>query len=137
MKEKIKNFFINIYEKIRKYILEKLLKIKEVLKSTSDDLTTIDIEEGMARFSMQWWFMKSLKWLIAAVLALLTLFLWGCSGTAVTKYYPVSVPVACSVEIPEKPVYSKDLVVTNMNILSYTEKLQSALHVCVKGGIND
>ena len=137
MKEKIKNFFINLYEKIRKYILEKLLKVKEVLKSTSDDLTTIDIEEGMARFSMQWWFMKSLKWLIAAILALLTLFLWGCGGTAVTKYYPVSVPVACSAEIPEKPVYSKDLVITNMDILAYAEKLQSALQVCVKGGIND
>ena len=137
MKEKIKNFFINLYEKIRKYILEKLLKVKEVLKSTSDDLTTIDIEEGMARFSMQWWFMKSLKWLIAAILALLTLFLWGCGGTTVTKYYPVSVPVACSAAIPEKPVYSKDLVITNMDILAYAEKLHSALQVCVKEGIND
>ena len=73
MKEEIKQFFINIYEKVKTYILEKTAKIKEIIKSTADDFTTIDIEEGKARYSLNWWFMKSLKWLIAAVLAVLTL----------------------------------------------------------------
>lgn len=137
MKEKIKQFFINIYEKVKTYILEKTSQLKEVVKSTLDDFTTIDIEEGNARYSLNWWFMKSLKWLIAAVLAVLTLFLWGCSGTAVTKYYPVSVPVACSVDIPLKPEYNENIVTTNINILSYAEKLESALEVCKNGGLND
>ena len=137
MKEKIKQFFINLYEKVKTYILEKVNKIKEIIKSTADDFTTIDIEEGKARYSLNWWFMKSLKWLIAAVLAVFTLLLWGCSGTAVTKYYPVSVPVACSVDIPLKPEYNENTVITNLNILSYAEKLKSALEVCNNAGLND
>lgn len=137
MKEKIKHFFINLYEKVKTYILEKVNKIKEIIKSTADDFTTIDIEEGKARYSLNWWFMKSLKWLIAAVLAVFTLLLWGCSGTAVTKYYPVSVPVACSVDVPLKPEYNENTVITNLNILSYAEKLKSALEVCKNGGLND
>lgn len=126
MIEKIKQFFINLYEKVKTYILE---KIKEIIKSTADDFTTIDIEEGKARYSLNWWFMKSLKWLIAAILAVFTLLLWGCSNIAVTKYYPVSVPVACSVDIPLKPEYNKNIVITNLNILAYAEKLKSALEV--------
>ncbi|MDT3694709.1 MAG: hypothetical protein ROM03_09870, partial [Mucispirillum sp.] len=109
----------------------------EIIKSTADDFTTIDIEEGKARYSLNWWFMKSLKWLIAAVLAVLTLLLWGCSGAVVTKYYPVSVPVACSVDMPLKPEYNENIVITNLNILSYAEKLKSALEVCKNGGLND
>lgn len=137
MKEKIKQFFINLYEKIKTYILEKITKIKEIIKSTSDDFTTIDIEEGNARYTLNWWFMKSLKWLIAAILAFFTLLMWGCSGAVVTKYYPVSVPVACSVEEPVKPEYNENIVVTNLNILSYAEKLKAALEVCKNGGLND
>ncbi len=137
MKEKIKEFFINLYEKVKTYILKKINTVKEIIKSTADDFTTIDIEEGKARYSLNWWFMKSLKWLIAAVLAILTLLLWGCSGTTVTKYYPVSVPVACNVDIPLKPEYNENIVITNLNILSYAEKLKSALEVCKNGGLND
>lgn len=57
MKEKIKHFFINLYERVKTYILEKVNKIKEIIKSTSDDFTTIDIEEGKVRYSLNWWFM--------------------------------------------------------------------------------
>ena len=137
MKEKIKEFFINLYEKVKTYILKKINTVKEIIKSTSDDFAIIDIEEGQAKYSLNWWFMKSLKWLIAAVLAILTLLLWGCSGTTVTKYCPVSVPVACNVDIPLKPEYNENIVITNLNILSYAEKLKSALEVCKNGGLND
>lgn len=137
MKDKIKNFFINLYQKIKTYFLKKITELKRIIKSTSDDLSIIDIEEGRVRYSLNWWFMKSLKWLIAAVLAVFTLFLWGCSGTVVTKYYPVSVPVSCNVQEPLKPEYNENLVVTNLNILAYAEKLQSALKVCKNGGFND
>ena len=126
MREKIKQFFINLYE-----------KAKEIIKSTADDFAIIDIEEGNARYSLNWWFIKSLKWLIAAILAIFTLLLWGCSGTAVTKYYPVSVPVACSVDVPLKPEYNENIVITNLNILAYAEKLKSALEVCKNGGLNE
>ncbi|MDE7314922.1 MAG: hypothetical protein K2N11_04390, partial [Mucispirillum sp.] len=102
MKEKIKQFFINLYK-----------KAKEIIKSTSDDFTAIDIEDGNARYSLNWWFMKSLKWLTAAILAIFTLLLWGCSGTVITKYYPVSVPAACSVDEPLKPEYNENIVITN------------------------
>ena len=74
MKEKSKHFFINLYEKAKNYILE---KIKDIIKATSDDFAAINIEKGYAVYSLNWWFMKSLKWLIAAILAVLTLFLWG------------------------------------------------------------
>ncbi len=134
MIEKIKQFFINPYEKVKTYILE---KIKEIIKSTANNFTTIDIEERKARYSLNWWFMNSLKWLIAAILAVFTLLLWGCSGTAVTKYYPVSVPVACSVDIPLRPEYNENIVITNLNILAYAEKLKSALEACRNGGLND
>ena len=134
MIEKIKQFFINPYEKVKTYILE---KIKEIIKSTANNFTTIDIEERNARYSLNWWFMNSLKWLIAAILAVFTLLLWGCSGTAVTKYYPVSVPVACSVDIPLRPEYNENIVITNLNILAYAEKLKSALEACRNGGLND
>lgn len=134
MLEKIKQFFINPYEKVKTYILE---KIKEIIKSTANNFTTIDIEERKARYSLNWWFMNSLKWLIAAILAVFTLLLWGCSGTAVTKYYPVSVPVACSVDIPLRPEYNENIVITNLNILAYAEKLKSALEACRNGGLND
>ncbi len=134
MLEKIKQFFINPYEKVKTYILE---KIKEIIESTANDFTTINIEERKERYSLNWWFMNSLKWLIAAMLAVFTLLLWGCSGTAVTKYYPVSVPVACSVDIPLRPEYNENIVITNLNILAYAEKLESALEVCKNGGLND
>lgn len=134
MKEKSKHFFINLYEKAKNYILE---KIKDIIKATSDDFAAINIEKGYAVYSLNWWFMKSLKWLIAAILAVLTLFLWGCSSTVVTKYYPVSVPVACSVDIPLMPEYNEDTVITNLNILAYAEKLKSALKICKNGGLND
>lgn len=75
MKDKIKNFFINLYQKIKTYFLKKITELKRIIKSTSDDLSIIDIEEGRVRYSLNWWFMKSLKWLIAAVLAVFTLFL--------------------------------------------------------------
>ncbi len=134
MIEKIKQFVINPYEKVKTYILE---KIKEIIESTADDFTTINIEERKERYSLNWWFMNSLKWLIAAILAVFILLLWGCSGTAVTKYYPVSVPVACSVDIPLRPEYNENIVITNLNILAYAEKLKSALEVCKNGGLND
>lgn len=126
MNKNFKNNFVKLYE-----------KIKEFFKSTSNDFSIMDIEDGLAKYSSNWWFMRALKWLAASCLAVITLFLWGCSGAAVTKYYPVSVPVRCSVEIPDKPEYSEDTVVTNLNILSYAEKLLSALKACKDGGLND
>ena len=131
---KEKDIQIEINKSAKNYILE---KIKDIIKATSDDFAAINIEKGYAVYSLNWWFMKSLKWLIAAILAVLTLFLWGCSSTAVTKYYPVSVPVACSVDIPLMPEYNEDTVITNLNILAYAEKLKSALKICKNGGLND
>lgn len=121
-----KNYFIKIQE-----------KIKEIVKSTSDDLTMMDIEDAAAKYSFNWWKMKSLKWMTASFLAVITMLLWGCGSSSVTKYYPVYMPAKCSIEIPAKPEYNKDTAVTNLNILAYAEKLLAALKVCTKGDIND
>ena len=36
-----------------------------------------------------------------------------------------------------KEKYNENTVITNLNILSYAEKLKSALEVCKNGGLND
>ncbi len=137
MKEQIKKYFIYKYTTIKTYILKNLNKITNLIKSTSNNLVMMDIEDNVARYSLNWWFRKSFKWVTALLFAIITLFLWGCSGVSITKYYPVSVPVVCSVDAPLKPEYSEDIVITNINILAYAEKLQAALNVCKNGGLDD
>ena len=89
------------------------------------------MEEGQARWSFNWWVLKSLKWLTAIILALCALLLWGCASSQETmKYYPVNVPVSCQIESPDKPVYNENIIKTNLNILKYTSELEAAFKAC-------
>lgn len=123
----IKIFFINIYN-----------KIKSFFTNIYDDFIMIDIEEGQMRYSFHWWIMKSFKWLIACLLAFITLFLWGCSSSMENiKYYPVNVPIKCPVENIPLPQYSNDILETNLNILHYTKILEETLKLCINGELDD
>ncbi len=127
LKEKIIQIYKLIYEKITLFI-----------KSIIYDFTIIDIEEGRIRYSLHWWLMKSLKWITAVILAVITMLLWGCSSSFESvKYYPVNIPVKCEIEHIESPEYSDDIIETNLNILHYASKLREALDVCTQGGIYD
>ncbi len=123
IKSAVKNYTVKIYEKIKSLVI-----------SIIDDFKMIDMEEGQAKYSFHWWFMKSLKWITALILALITLFLWGCGSSMETmKYYPVNIPVKCEIESIKKPEYKSNIIETNLNILHYTSKLEAALKVCTDG----
>lgn len=128
---KIKDKIKAIYEKVKEKVVKIYEKIKEFIKNTAEDFSIIEVEEGQARWSFNWWVLKSLKWLTAIILALCALLLWGCASPQETmKYYPVNVPVSCQIESPDKPVYNENIITTNLNILKYTSELESAFKAC-------
>lgn len=61
------------------------------------------------------------------------MFLTGCSTKTHTEYQPVYIPMKCNINIPEAPEYDEDVIITNINILNYAEKLKVALDICVNG----
>lgn len=61
------------------------------------------------------------------------IFLTGCSTKTHTEYQPVYIPVKCNISIPKAPKYDEDVIITNINILNYAEKLKVALDICVSG----
>lgn len=131
MVTQIKETVKKIYEKIKEKIMKLYEVIKNFIKNTAEDFSIIDVEEGQARWSFNWWVQKSFKWITAIILAAAALFIWGCSThNGSVKYYPVNIPVSCQIDMPEKPVYSENIVVTNLSILSYASKLESALKAC-------
>lgn len=128
---KIKEMLISAYKKIKDKVTSIYEKLKEVIKDTAEYLSIIDIEEGQARWSLNWWVLKSFKWLMAVLLAVCALFLWGCSSAGESiKYYPVNIPISCQIETPEKPVYDSNIITTNLNILKYASQLEYALKAC-------
>lgn len=52
------------------------------------------------------------------------------SGTI--QYKEVKVPVACQVEIPERPKMTDDTVVNTIELITFTKDLEQLLKVCVK-----
>lgn len=118
-------------KKIKEKILSIYKIIKNFIKNTAEDFYIIDIEEGKVRWSFNWWVLKTIKWLVAVTLAVIALLLWGCAPQKESvKYYPVSVPVNCPVKSPKKPKYSENVVTTNIEIIGYAQKLESALKAC-------
>lgn len=131
MVTKIKETVKKIYEKIKEKVMQIYEKVKKFIKNTAEDFSIIDVEEGQARWSFNWWVQKSFKWITAIILAAAALFIWGCSAPGGSvKYYPVHIPVSCQIDMPEKPAYNENIIVTNLSILSYASKLESALKAC-------
>ena len=65
---KIKDKIKAIYEKVKEKVVKIYEKIKEFIKNTAEDFSIIEVEEGQARWSFNWWVLKSLKWLTAIIL---------------------------------------------------------------------
>lgn len=63
----------------------------------------------------------------------LILGLSSCAISSETvKYKEVKVPVACQVEIPERPKMTDDTVVNTIELITFTKDLEQLLKVCVK-----
>lgn len=63
----------------------------------------------------------------------LILGLSSCSVASGTiQYKEVKVPVACQVEIPERPKMTDDTVVNTIELITFTKDLEQLLKVCVK-----
>lgn len=58
--------------------------------------------------------------------------LFGCSAKTEIVYKPVHIPVKCEVEIPSRPKSTQDVVIDNINLIKYTEKVENTLLFCVK-----
>ena len=72
--------------------------------------------------------MNSLRKIVS--LCVFSIFFIGCSTLSVPK--EVYIPVKCKATIPDRPThknYEEDII----NILSYTEKLEKIVEVCVEG----
>ena len=72
--------------------------------------------------------MSSLRKIVS--LCVFSIFFIGCSTLSVPK--EVFIPVKCKATIPARPThtnYEEDII----NILSYTEKLERIVKVCVEG----
>ena len=72
--------------------------------------------------------MSSLRKIVS--LCVFSVFFIGCSTLSVPK--EVYIPVKCKATIPARPThtnYEEDII----NILSYTEKLERIVKVCVEG----
>ena len=72
--------------------------------------------------------MSSLRKIVS--LCVFSVFFIGCSTLNVPK--EVYIPVKCKATIPARPThtnYEEDII----NILSYTEKLERIVKVCVEG----
>lgn len=72
--------------------------------------------------------MSSLRKIVS--LCVFSVFFIGCSTLSVPK--EVYIPVKCKAVIPNRPThtnYEEDII----NILSYTEKLERIVKVCVEG----
>jgi len=59
----------------------------------------------------------------------------NCAPRVVTKieYRDVKVPVRCNVSIPPRPAYRGDPTMGVVDMLEYTERLETLLKVCAKG----
>jgi hypothetical protein len=49
-----------------------------------------------------------------------------------TEYVEVKVPVRCNVTIPPRPTYNSDPVMGVIDVLEYTEKLETLLKACTQ-----
>jgi hypothetical protein len=70
------------------------------------------------------------------ILVFCLLCLAGCAPATVTEYVYISVPVRCEIERPVPPQRQEDALLTLIDILSYTRKLEVALNACT-GGSNE
>ena len=86
-------------------------------------------ERATVRYSFWWWVVKTIKYIILAILLFIGILLFGCSRQTV-QYQLVNVPVKCDVTIPPKPVYTGDVLSDNAKILEYSEKLKASLQRC-------
>ncbi len=77
-----------------------------------------------------------IKAVIFTVAFIIICMFFGCSAKADAKYYPVykevNVPVKCSVDIPNLPTFTGNVMEDNINILKYASKLKETLISCVK-----
>lgn len=76
---------------------------------------------------------RLIEWFFAAIFALLGLYIFsGCAGPGQTEYIykDVYVPVRCQIIKPVRPVYQPDPVTATVEILEYTETLETLLNIC-------
>lgn len=121
MPDKIKLFFSNVFEKVKTFI------------------DRVKILVNSIKFIQQFknifynFFMKDSRLLIAIILVFVILIMFlvsGCSAGVSVRYYPVSIPVKCNIDMPAKPVFSENILETNMNITKYAEELEAGLKMC-------
>jgi hypothetical protein len=76
-------------------------------------------------------------------LTLLSLFILllisACAPVAKTEYVILEVPVRCDIQPPSRPEKSADPLLTLVDVLAYTLKLEAALKACTlkKEGDNE
>lgn len=116
--------------KIYNKILNILFKLKFTLYDSMDEYNSAKEEEEAAKYSFSWYVGIFLKIFMAFFILLLSFILFGCSTKTQIEYVPVSVPVACDVEEPQRPLYTGDVVKDNIKILMYAEELNAALKKC-------
>ena len=72
------------------------------------------------------------------LLAISLLFFLGCARSEPqiitrTVYEPVPYPVPCKVDKPARPARDGDVLIDTLNILEYTERLETLLWACTGG----
>lgn len=121
MLDKIKLFFLDIYNKVKGYIERVILLINSIKLIEQIKNISINFLIKINKFLMVLFFMA---------LILILFLISGCSAGASVRYYPVSVPVKCNIDMPDKPVFSENILETNMNITKYAEELEAGLQMC-------
>lgn len=113
-----------------------IIKIKNNIENFCNKYFFKSLGDSAENYIVTYWYLKILQLFMTVVVAVFLILLCGCSHTT-TKYYPVSVPIKCSINIPDKPKYEDDVVINNINILRYAEQLHIALKVCTDNNFNN
>lgn len=121
MLDKIRLFFSNIFKKIKMFIDRVKLLINGIKFIQQ-------IKNIFYNF-----FTKDSRLLIVIILVFVILIMYlvsGCSAGVSVRYYPVNIPVKCNIDMPARPVFSENVLETNMNITKYAEELEAGLKMC-------
>ena len=118
-------------KKILSKLAEWFFKSKSTLFDSVEEYEAVKAEEKELRFSFKWWLQQLMKFMFLVIIIVITLLLFGCSPTTITKYEPVYIPIACEVKEPVKPNSSGDIIKDNIMILKYADELKISLNKCI------
>lgn len=108
-----------------------LFKSKYTLYNNHAEYENAKLYASRTKYSYKWWVHTIFRVLGLILVLFFSFMLFGCAPKQPQVIYKyVSVPVKCNITIPDKPRYTGNVVIDNINILKYSDTLLLNLNKC-------